>query len=108
MRATLRLVRLIRRDEDHDVTTLRLAVPREVGVGERNVGSVHELVDEEPVPDEERGGHASRGNAIRLDQERPQKKKDRDGAEDRLDIFPNGARASPLRQGARLLSAPLV
>ena len=101
-------ISLKRRDEHHDITATRLSVSGKVRVRKRYVSSKDCLVDEEPVADEQRRDHAARWNAVSLDEERPQDEEDRQRADDRLEIFPEIAKPGPLRNGARLLSAPRV
>ena len=65
-----RLSRLIRRHEHDDVAVLGARVARQMRVRERDRRTVGELVDEQPVADEQRRNHASRRNAERLDEQR--------------------------------------
>src|SRR5205823_4403217 len=103
-----RLVRLIRRNENHHVATTRFSESGQTAVAEWDMRAIDRLVDEEPVADKQRRHHAARGYAIGLDEERAQDEKDRQRADDRFEILPDATETGVLRNGARLLSAPRV
>ena len=81
-------VDLVRRLEHHHVAAVRIRVSGQVEVRERHVRAVDELVHEQPVADEQRGDHAPRRDAVRLDEERAQHEEDRDRPGERLERLP--------------------
>jgi len=99
-RRVLGLVDLRRRLEDGDVAAMRVAVEADRRPGDPHADrlpregdrrAVDELVDEQPVADEEAGHHAPRRDAIRLDDEGANGEEDRDERNERLEGLPRPA-----------------
>ncbi len=95
-----RLVLLERRLEDDDLAARRIGVARQRHARERDVRAVDELVDEEPVADEQRRHHAPRGDAERLDEEGADDEEDQQRAAERLHRLPPAAAGATRGGGA--------
>src|SRR5690349_22730419 len=76
-------------------------------VCEWNRRPVDELVDEQPVPDEQRRDHRPRRNAIRLDEQGADHEIDQDRAENALEGLPRRAAAGATRRTWRLVPSRL-
>src|SRR5207237_670182 len=74
-------------------------------VTERDVRAVDRLVDEQPIAHEKRRYHAAGWNAVRLDQQSAEDEKDRQRADERLELLLQRAEPWLVRTAARLSSA---
>ena len=84
------LVRLVGRDEHDDLTALRLAERWQMRVGEGYVRTIHRLVHEQPVANEQRWDHRTRRDAIGRDEKGVDDEVDQYRAGERLDVLPQG------------------